>query len=214
MYRVHDLPPKDKIEAFNTALQEFNMKLPIDGAITPKHFSTIISKTKDTEHSTFISDIILRCQSQAVYSPENLGHFGLALKNYCHFTSPIRRYSDLLVHRALIDAYKLGNDGLKREQKKNLKKLRKIFPIQNEQHKKQNAKLWINIYLCLCKIRLDQYSMQSKRCKRFCNVYKVNRNRRRRYNVLKNIRGDYYIHDSKTIVLLDEKLKLDTEWVI
>jgi ribonuclease R len=62
-----------------------------------------------------INSLVLRAQSQAVYSPENLGHFGLALSRYAHFTSPIRRYADLLVHRALIAAYGFGDDGIPRE---------------------------------------------------------------------------------------------------
>ena len=208
MYRVHDLPPKDKIEAFNTALQEFNMKLPIDGAITPKHFSAIISITKDTEHSTFISDIILRCQSQAVYSPENLGHFGLALKNYCHFTSPIRRYSDLLVHRALIDAYNLGNDGLKQEQKEKFEEI--AGNISNTERTAQKAEReTMDKYLSL--FMQDKvgsiFNAKVSGVNDFAMFIKLIETGAEGIMFLKNIRGDYYIHDSKNHCIVGRKTK-------
>ena len=70
--------------------------------LTPARFNAILTRAKDTAHQQMINDIVLRSQAQALYQPDNLGHFGLALRRYCHFTSPIRRYADLLVHRALI----------------------------------------------------------------------------------------------------------------
>ena len=72
----------------------------------------LLEKAAETDKLQIVSDLILRAQSKAVYSPEDNGHFGLALRRYCHFTSPIRRYADLLVHRTLIRAFKLGEGGL------------------------------------------------------------------------------------------------------
>ncbi len=72
----------------------------------------LLTKAKDHEYSHLISETILRTQSQANYSPDNIGHFGLALQKYAHFTSPIRRYADLVVHRSLIRSYGLGDGGL------------------------------------------------------------------------------------------------------
>ena len=80
--------------------------------IRPKHFTRLLEQAKGTPYEAMIHTLTLRSQMPAVYSPENLGHFGLALQRYAHFTSPIRRYSDLLVHRALITAYDFGEDGL------------------------------------------------------------------------------------------------------
>ncbi|MDX1737372.1 MAG: RNB domain-containing ribonuclease, partial [Alphaproteobacteria bacterium] len=116
MYRVHDEPSLEKLEALQESLDSMGLHMTRGGVVTPKQFTGILGKVAGTEKAQMVSDIVLRAQAQAVYSPDNLGHFGLALRRYCHFTSPIRRYSDLLVHRALIKAYKLGDDGLTSEQ--------------------------------------------------------------------------------------------------
>jgi ribonuclease R len=80
--------------------------------VTPAHLTRLLNQARDLPEAQLISDIVLRAQAQAIYSPENIGHFGLALRRYAHFTSPIRRYADLVVHRALIRVLKLGGDGL------------------------------------------------------------------------------------------------------
>ncbi len=102
MYRIHDQPSVSKIEG----LAEFlgSLKIPFDKgqALTPKRFNDILGRVKDTAHERMVNDVVLRSQAQASYDPNNIGHFGLGLRRYCHFTSPIRRYSDLLVHRALL----------------------------------------------------------------------------------------------------------------
>jgi len=111
MYRVHDQPKLDKMEALREFLGSMNLTITKD-VLMPKHFNGILSQVADTPQAQLVSEVILRSQAQAVYSPENLGHFGLALRRYAHFTSPIRRYADLLVHRALIRGLKLGDGGL------------------------------------------------------------------------------------------------------
>ena len=80
--------------------------------LKPATFARLLEQGAKTPYAAMVNDLVLRSQSQAEYNPENIGHFGLALRRYCHFTSPIRRYSDLLVHRALIDGFRFGNDGL------------------------------------------------------------------------------------------------------
>jgi len=79
------------------------------------HFNRILEQVKGSEFEHVVNDVVLRTQSQAVYATENIGHFGLNLARYAHFTSPIRRYADLIVHRALVKALKLGKDGLSAE---------------------------------------------------------------------------------------------------
>ncbi|MGB0748480.1 MAG: ribonuclease R [Magnetospiraceae bacterium] len=111
MYRVHDAPAPEKIESLREFLDSLDLSLP-SGRITPHHLNRIIQTVEGTPHARLVNEVILRSQAQAVYSPDNLGHFGLGLRRYAHFTSPIRRYADLLVHRALVSAGDLGDGGL------------------------------------------------------------------------------------------------------
>jgi len=117
MYRVHDEPSREKIESLREFLEGVNMPFAKGQVIRASHFNQILSKVKDTANSHMVSEVVLRSQAQAVYSPDNLGHFGLALRRYCHFTSPIRRYADLLVHRALVRGLNLGEGGLEDDHK-------------------------------------------------------------------------------------------------
>lgn len=110
LYRVHDRPSEEKLSALRDFLASLNLHL-ARGAVRPRQFNAVLEKAMQTPHARMVGDIILRSQAQAVYAPENIGHFGLALRTYAHFTSPIRRYSDLVVHRALIDVLGLGDGG-------------------------------------------------------------------------------------------------------
>ncbi|MEH6728498.1 MAG: ribonuclease R, partial [Hyphomicrobiales bacterium] len=112
MYRVHEAPSLDKLETLREFLRSLEINLSKDGNIRPHHFNDILARVADTEHETVVNQVVLRSQSQAAYSPANLGHFGLNLRRYAHFTSPIRRYADLIVHRALVSALGLGEGGL------------------------------------------------------------------------------------------------------
>lgn len=112
LYRVHDAPSKLKLEALRDFLSTLEIRLPKAGTLKPGHFNRILGSVEGSEMDTLVNEVVLRSQSQAEYSPANVGHFGLNLRRYAHFTSPIRRYADLIVHRALIRALKLGKDGL------------------------------------------------------------------------------------------------------
>lgn len=112
VYRVHDAPTLAKQEALREFLRTFEISLARGAQLKPSQFNAILARVRDTEHEQLVNEVVLRAQSQAVYAPENLGHFGLNLRRYAHFTSPIRRYADLIVHRALIAALGLGKDGL------------------------------------------------------------------------------------------------------
>jgi ribonuclease R len=112
MYRVHDEPDPAKVEALRDFVKGLSLSLPAGQVMQPRSFNRLLEKAATTPNAETIAELVLRCQSQAAYSPRNIGHFGLALRRYAHFTSPIRRYSDLLVHRALIQGLRLGPGGL------------------------------------------------------------------------------------------------------
>jgi ribonuclease R len=112
MYRVHAPPSEDKLQALRDFLRGIDINLPPGNQIHPRDLDHILKKVADTEHAPVVNEVMLRSQSQAAYDPANIGHFGLGLARYAHFTSPIRRYADLLVHRALIRGLRLGPDGI------------------------------------------------------------------------------------------------------
>ena len=111
MYRVHDEPSAEKVAALRDALDSVGITFAKGGVASPKRFNQVLKQAVGTAHAEMVNVMVLRTQAQAEYGPGNLGHFGLALRRYCHFTSPIRRYADLIVHRALIDAVGLGEGG-------------------------------------------------------------------------------------------------------
>jgi ribonuclease R len=112
VYRVHDEPSKEKLKNLRDFLETLDLKLAVGTGLKPEAFNRILARAKTMPVPELVNEVILRSQAQAEYTPSNIGHFGLNLAKYAHFTSPIRRYADLLVHRALIRGLKLGSDGL------------------------------------------------------------------------------------------------------
>ena len=111
VYRVHDSPDESRVEKLREILASLDLNLPRGGALRASHFARLLKRVAGTPEAELVSEAILRAQAQAAYSTANIGHFGLALSRYAHFTSPIRRYADLMVHRALIAACGLGDGG-------------------------------------------------------------------------------------------------------
>ncbi len=107
VYRIHEPPSREKLVALKDYLATFGRKLALGQVITPGLFNRMLKDVTDEAEKALVMDAVLRSQTQAYYGPRNAGHFGLALGSYAHFTSPIRRYSDLLVHRALVDSWHL-----------------------------------------------------------------------------------------------------------
>jgi ribonuclease R len=112
VYRVHAPPSDEKLAALRGFLNGLGISLPAGNQLHPRDLDHVLRKAADTPEALLVNEVMLRSQSQAAYSPDNIGHFGLALTRYAHFTSPIRRYADLLVHRALITGLRLGAGGL------------------------------------------------------------------------------------------------------
>jgi ribonuclease R len=107
-YRDHDKPPESKYADLEEFLKEFALRLPPWAKVKPRDFRALLEKIRERPDAALLESVILRSQSLAVYAPDNIGHFGLALEAYAHFTSPIRRYPDLLVHRAIKHALRGG----------------------------------------------------------------------------------------------------------
>jgi ribonuclease R len=112
MYRVHEPPAREKLVALKEFLATFEIPFALGQVVKPATFNRIIAQLGDADYRQQVMEQILRSQTQAYYTPQNAGHFGLSLGSYGHFTSPIRRYADLLVHRALVGAYHLGEGAL------------------------------------------------------------------------------------------------------
>ena len=112
MYRVHEPPAREKLVALKDYLATYDVAFALGQVVRPATFNHILDRVGDVDFRPQIMEQVLRTQTQAYYAPENHGHFGLALGSYAHFTSPIRRYADLLVHRSLVGAYGLGDGAL------------------------------------------------------------------------------------------------------
>ena len=109
-YRDHDKPPEAKYADLLEFLKEFQLRMPPWGKVRPADFRKLLETVRDRPDAALLESVVLRSQSLAVYAPDNIGHFGLALEAYAHFTSPIRRYADLLVHRAIKHALAGGDE--------------------------------------------------------------------------------------------------------
>jgi ribonuclease R len=112
IYRVHDEPDPERVNALREFLRTLDISLSKGGALQAEQFNRVLERVKGRDAEALVNEVVLRTQAQAEYSAENYGHFGLNLRRYAHFTSPIRRYADLVVHRGLIRALKLGDGAL------------------------------------------------------------------------------------------------------
>lgn len=108
LYRVHDKPDLEKLHNIRETAKPLGINFEVDGSISSKNINELLKQVEDTSIEKIINDLMLRAMSKAEYSPKNIGHFGLGFSNYAHFTSPIRRYPDVIVHR-LLKRYNSGS---------------------------------------------------------------------------------------------------------
>lgn len=155
LYRIHDIPTESRVQALKDFLTFVKLLDKKSFLVTPHDFNHVIYKVKDTAQHTMVSEMVLRSQQQAMYSPSNHGHFGLGLTHYAHFTSPIRRYADLIVHRSLIKAFNLGDDGLTDEQEHNLAQIANHI-TEREKEAETAEREVVNRYLSLYMLESEQ----------------------------------------------------------
>ncbi len=127
LFRVHEEPSPEKLDALREVAEASGLVLAKGQVLQTRHLNALLKGAVDSGQSELISLSTLRSMQQAYYNPENFGHFGLALKSYAHFTSPIRRYADLVVHRALISAHGWGKDGLAPDEIERLEETAKLI---------------------------------------------------------------------------------------
>jgi len=120
LYRVHEEPSPEKLDSLREVATASNLVLAKGQVLKTQHLNKLLNQAAGTDNAELINMTVLRSMTQAYYAPSNFGHFGLNLRAYAHFTSPIRRYADLIVHRALISAHGWGKDGLTPEEESGL----------------------------------------------------------------------------------------------
>lgn len=206
VYRVHDRPKQEKLDNAREFVETFGLSLPKGGVSKPEQINFLLKKAAEMEYSHLISEVILRTQSQAVYSPDNIGHFGLALTKYAHFTSPIRRYADLLVHRSLIRAYNLGDDGIDQEEVATLEE-RAEHISQTERTSMEAERSAVDRFTAtwLAQHINDEFAGRINGVTRFGLFVTLDENGADGLVPMRSLGGDFFVHDEKQHALVGRK---------
>lgn len=206
VYRIHDRPKQEKLDNAREFVETFGLSLPKGGIAKPEQINFLLKKAAEMEYSHLISEVILRTQSQAVYSPENIGHFGLALTKYAHFTSPIRRYADLLVHRSLIRAYNLGDGALDQEEAVTLEE-RAEHISQTERTSMEAERAAVDRFTAtwLAQHINDEFTGKINGVTRFGLFVTLDENGADGIVPMRSLGGDFFIHDEKQHALVGRR---------
>ena len=206
VYRIHDRPSPEKLDAAREFLAAFDLSLPKGQTIKPGQINLLLTKAKESPYSHLVSQMLLRTQSQAIYHPENIGHFGLALQRYAHFTSPIRRYADLLVHRSLIRAFDLGPGGLSDEEMVTLEE-RAEHISQTERTSAEAERNSVDRFTAkwLSQRIGDEYKGRINGVTRFGLFVTLDENGADGLVPIRTLPADYYNHDEQQHALIGRK---------
>jgi len=208
VYRVHDRPSTEKLDSAREFLESFGFTIAKTGVARPAKINEILKKASKTEFSSLISTVILRTQSQAIYHPDNIGHFGLALRKYAHFTSPIRRYADLLVHRSLIKAYGLGEGGLSEEEAVTLEERAEQISTTERNSSSAERSATDRFTAAWMSERIGaEFSGVINGVTRFGMFVTLDENGADGLVPMRSLPDDYYIHDEKQHALIGRKHK-------
>lgn len=206
VYRVHARPSMEKLDSARTILDSLGFNLPKGNVIQPANLNAILHKAAGTDRAPIVNEIILRSQAQAHYSPDNEGHFGLGLEKYAHFTSPIRRYADLLVHRSLIRAYGLGDGGLTDEQTVRLHEMSESIS-KSERLSMEAERASVDRFTASWLSQHEGHSFEGRisGVSRFGLFVRLALNGAEGIVPIRTLPGDFYIHDEQHHALVGRR---------
>lgn len=206
VYRIHDLPDREKLVEFARFVKSLGYSFDVSAGNKPKQFQKLLEDVKGKEEEAVINDLAIRSLAKAVYSPNNIGHYGLGFKYYSHFTSPIRRYADLIVHRLLFN-YIEGN-------RKPLLTLKKLDAVCNHiSYSERNAIEAERLSVKLKQIEYlknhvgDEFHAVVSGVTNFGLFVKLTDNLAEGLIKMKDLEGDYYVYDEKKYALVGKRTK-------
>lgn len=206
IYRVHGRPSEEKVDNARTFLDSLGYSLPKGQVIKPHNLNAILHKARDTDVAHIVNEIVLRSQAQAVYTPENEGHFGLGLQKYAHFTSPIRRYADLIVHRSMVRAYGFGEGALDDGEDARLAEIADSIS-KTERFSMEAERSSIDRFTAswMVQHKGNSYDARISGVSRFGLFVRLNENGAEGLVPIRTLPNDYYIHDEQQHALIGRR---------
>jgi ribonuclease R len=209
IYRVHDTPSKEKLFAFSDFLRTLNISFAKGQVVQPGVFNRILAGAKGSPHEKVMNDVVLRSQAQAIYDPANIGHFGLNLAKYAHFTSPIRRYADLIVHRALISAFNLGEGGLSDREAAKLGEIASHITITERRAMAAERDSTDRYVAAFMEARVgESFDARVTGVTKFGLFVRLAESGAEGLLPIRSLGGDYYRHDEKRQALIGERSRV------